>query len=959
MSDYKTKSGSYKKTPKDKESGLSKKYVSGLSDKEAQEKAKDIKRRMKLPKDHPDAYKPVDDVKDGVKTKTSKHTKKYHDMFKEEKLKGLVNKSKESGVPYSILKQVFDRGMEAWRSGHRPGATQHQWAYARVNSFLTGGKTQKTTDADLWKQAKKHIKESKDPNATMAGHLAKVTYGEVVNSSTKVKGYEIDFGKGPKTTKTAINAVGRLMNKWGFEKADLKISGIQIQASWHNSRPDAWVWIFGNSVFYQIGKPTVGRKLNEDKKSVLKDPRWKELPQNYKNRYDLDNMDQDDFDQLERFLKRYFPHGVDDHRQDEKILKLLKDRPSALKYKGGSKGHSQFTKDTRAYFDKHFPGVFRKSHIEGVTWDKDYASFKGKRYPLKTGMDTNEYLMAIVKDAMKSGKWNLKESMTVKARPLTLREFMGDSLNEVKITAADWENFITVAFNGGPEKDKDTPIKSMEAYNAALPTLKKIVQTLKASGFEGRMIQTGNAKGKLHPNWKAKDQTPKADMVIGRNGISLKKKGGSQLMSAKKDETLSTFMAAIEMMDQTSAAPALKLAGNLAKLMQEFAVPKNLGTIGDFTKRLKAGESKRGADAKLAQDYIDKTDWFKTMTKEIRNFFDKNDEFRTFFVYEAATGVYKFQPDPKASANYIVSFNEAGKVDIHKISNGFGRPGPYIPTLASAVKVRISWKTHSSKSQKTFPSFRADIKDSKGGIPTFQSMFMEHFSDTNLTEGILADMVGKVKSFFGKVAKKVMQIAKKGLGAILRFFGILPDKISMSNAIIESKDTVKGGLADKMSVQDLADRHNVSVEKIKSQLAKGIKVEMEHTGDKSVAREIAMDHLAEFPDYYDRLEKVEENCGCDDCNKIEEAEFEGKKVKLNDPFRTPDGPKKFAVYVKNDKGNVVIVRFGDPTTDIKRDNPERRKSFRARHGCDDDLGPKWKAKYWSCYQWRANAKVDD
>lgn len=79
------------------------------------------------------------------------------------------------------------------------------------------------------------------------------------------------------------------------------------------------------------------------------------------------------------------------------------------------------------------------------------------------------------------------------------------------------------------------------------------------------------------------------------------------------------------------------------------------------------------------------------------------------------------------------------------------------------------------------------------------------------------------------------------------------------------------------------------------------------------------------------------------------AEAKEKKT-LNKPFRTPSGPKKFGVYVKNDKGNVVLVRFGDPKMEIKRDDPERRKSFRARHNCDNP-GPKWKAKYWSCRFW--------
>jgi len=89
------------------------------------------------------------------------------------------------------------------------------------------------------------------------------------------------------------------------------------------------------------------------------------------------------------------------------------------------------------------------------------------------------------------------------------------------------------------------------------------------------------------------------------------------------------------------------------------------------------------------------------------------------------------------------------------------------------------------------------------------------------------------------------------------------------------------------------------------------------------------------------------------------AEKKKKNVKLNKPFRTPKGPKKFSVYVKNDKGNIVKVNFGDPNMDIKRDDPQRRKNFRARHQCDTNPGPKWKARYWSCRFWEAKKSVTD
>ena len=83
---------------------------------------------------------------------------------------------------------------------------------------------------------------------------------------------------------------------------------------------------------------------------------------------------------------------------------------------------------------------------------------------------------------------------------------------------------------------------------------------------------------------------------------------------------------------------------------------------------------------------------------------------------------------------------------------------------------------------------------------------------------------------------------------------------------------------------------------------------------------------------------------------LNEAEYHGRKVKLGKPFLTPGGPKKRSVYVRNEKGNVVKVNFGDPNMRIKKNIPARRKSFRARHNCANP-GPRWKARYWSCRAW--------
>ena len=94
----------------------------------------------------------------------------------------------------------------------------------------------------------------------------------------------------------------------------------------------------------------------------------------------------------------------------------------------------------------------------------------------------------------------------------------------------------------------------------------------------------------------------------------------------------------------------------------------------------------------------------------------------------------------------------------------------------------------------------------------------------------------------------------------------------------------------------------------------------------------------------------------EDDEMVNEAEYRGRKVSLNSPFRTSGGPKKFAVYVKTPSGNVKIVRFGDPNLRVRNNNPGARKSFRARHKCDQKKD-KTKAGYWSCNVARYRKKL--
>jgi len=149
-------------------------------------------------------------------------------------------------------------------------------------------------------------------------------------------------------------------------------------------------------------------------------------------------------------------------------------------------------------------------------------------------------------------------------------------------------------------------------------------------------------------------------------------------------------------------------------------------------------------------------------------------------------------------------------------------------------------------------------------------------------------------------------------------------------------------------------------------------------GQKAEAKRRAKAAGRPYPNLVDNMAAMKEEACCEDCEDaeygsvedvfevtgneqyedwgepVEEAYLlegeEKRRVSLGKPFLTPGGPKKRAVYVKNEKGNVVKVNFGDPNMTIKKNIPARRRSFRARHNCDNP-GPRTKARYWSCRQW--------
>jgi hypothetical protein len=134
---------------------LPKKYFKGLSERKKTERKREISKFGSKSWKNRSAYVGFK-TNVGVKTKKSGYTKTWNKLFPE--AKSLEERAKVTGVPLKYIKESYNRGMAAWRTGHRPGATQQQWGYARVSSFLLCGKTYYSTDSDL---AKKAIDSSK------------------------------------------------------------------------------------------------------------------------------------------------------------------------------------------------------------------------------------------------------------------------------------------------------------------------------------------------------------------------------------------------------------------------------------------------------------------------------------------------------------------------------------------------------------------------------------------------------------------------------------------------------------------------------------------------------------------------------------------------------------------------------------------------------------------------------
>ena len=331
----------------------------------------------------------------------------------------------------------------------------------------------------------------------------------------------------------------------------------------------------------------------------------------------------------------------------------------------------------------------------------------------------------------------------------------------------EFENIICVAYNmKSLGQSKEQAIKSAdtkwddEKYNDWLGVGDKIVQNSFPSP-SGTMKHFGSGNAELNPKWNSyfiqttgkpagrTTKTPKTDMYIGGQRISLKKYGGSQLMSGGKAETLATLAAAYDNLPTNTKSKSLDTAWNdltnrIEKDFVKFKLPAGK-RIGDFKSAIKAG-----VDDDLTNFVKDALKRQTEMTKALQDLLS-TPEVNREVVREAMTGNQKFK-DSLPMASHILKFDEAGKSNYIKIDN------KYVDHVASQTSFNISWKTGGT---------------GKGAWTATKGIFKEAYEYAEqecIQEGLFDKVVKGVKSgvnFLKNMLKKMLSFIWKKVKSLL------------------------------------------------------------------------------------------------------------------------------------------------------------------------------------------------
>jgi predicted kinase len=860
------KYGSYKPRPgnvleaqdpdiKDREGTQPAKYHAGLKKSTKSKRDAHFKKYADKPDDQKSAYKPAPgDAR--AETKPSKYTQKYKAMYgedmdaafeafiteeyiEEKALEGLKKKAEKSGISYGILKKVYDRGMAAWKTGHRPGTTPQQWAYARVNSFLTGGKTRTTADADLWKQAKGQKEEVEEARKSPLQRLK-------------------DFDK----TRAAVG------KKPIFKDNEKKKEVNEITLAKLKGKVEKRV--MSRSKRNELIQKVKEKGLAAAAKMYSMTPR--EL-QAITESFELDEkVNQSQIDQLEKFadrilakydidveFTRHFVDRLNDPRNNPeiKVVELQKFFKKIQKNKGKD---IKSNPDTQVVLkdlttNLNLPVVINYKDGEFEVVNKTIMRKKDFKTPDKTIQYENA--VAAAREKIKREK----EADKVKHDAMLDRARLQKAQNKNRATES-----IDEAFESYLEEGINDPAIFKAVFLAGGPGSGKSF-VVKKTGLASMGFVVINSDDAFERALKKAGLSTTPEDIFSVQGQEIR--GGAKTLTAKRQETVLKGRLGV-VVDGTGRD--YDQIQKQAQILKDIGY--DVGMIFVNTDMETALERNRQRERTLPDDQVEK------MWKDVQKNMGK---FQRFF-----------------GQNFQIVDNSIDSDFKKEIQSAFKMMSKF------AKKPIINPKAKKWIEQE---------KKKRGINEAFESFLEDEHKDCGTPE-----CCGQCPTA-NTVSESLTEAFTAGISDTM-----------YANEFEEHR--VHGGFAYHPSVNEAGGAGEEGTTKLKK------KYQDDTPG-----------------------QTCEEDWGCW-CteeslleSELHEAEYQGKKVTLNKPSRSSDGKKKFYVYVRNDKGNIIKLGFGDPNMEIKRDDPARRKSFRARHNCSDP-GPKWKARYWACYNWRAGKKVE-
>ena len=302
--------------------------------------------------------------------------------------------------------------------------------------------------------------------------------------------------------------------------------------------------------------------------------------------------------------------------------------------------------------------------------------------------------------------------------------------------------------------------------------------------------QLGASTAATHKEWPGNDRTPKTDIIStdGKVHISLKKSGGSQLMSGQNLETLGTFNAALATYSGENPRGIIKLMNDIEKKMGKMATNDSITSL----KKLRSsGDKLSPADQAKISEFESLDTVAKDLTAQMQKVFS-GIPFKSHFCWEAATGAYKFQPSPDAVATHVVTFDPSGNIEADLVLDKISTAGAY---LAKKNNFYVSFKGGGKPALVTRTtgvkeSFADIIRDECSEFLTEEMQQLDEFALFDRLKKRARGVSDAIKNKAGEILDRVMarvsqafnamkKLGERMLSALLEFFNLKVDKIDV------------------------------------------------------------------------------------------------------------------------------------------------------------------------------------